>query len=341
MPCLNPQKRLNPHYLPNKSNDFCPPPLPSPLLKYIVFDCGQCYECRRKRCVQWRFRLIQEYNDFLRRRLPVHFVTFTFDDEHLESLRWRLYSSPKKADVYDCLEDVTDNDVCTYALHLFRDRYRKAYGHSLKHFFITERGEKKGRIHLHGILFGGRYKVFPYSNRYLKSSDLADLWSYGFITISSCNAKTINYCASYVTKVDFNFSDFKPKILPSPGVGYSYLTDSIIHWHRSYDNGKGALFHLTSSGHKIAMIRYYKLKIFTELERIQQQLDFLSSDRAYYFKGQMYCYLDYLLILAREFSRSVSLGLSPRPKNFVPYVSPSDQIRRLYNSVKFKSFSYA
>ena len=85
----------------------------------------------------------------------------------------------------------------------FLERCRKKTGKSLKHWCVTELGEEKGRIHLHGIFFGD------------KAAELvAEKWKYGNVFIGSyVNEKTINYISKYMLKDDLNNREFTGKIL--------------------------------------------------------------------------------------------------------------------------------
>ena len=49
-----------------------------------------------------------------------------------------------------------ENNIATLALRKFLERCRKKTGKSIKHWCVTELGEDRGRIHLHGIFFGNQ-----------------------------------------------------------------------------------------------------------------------------------------------------------------------------------------
>ena len=62
-------------------------------------------------------------------------------------------------------------------------KFNKYNGKSLKHWCVTELGEDRGRIHLHGIFFGNQAAEL-----------VIEKWRYGYVFIGNfVNEKTINY----------------------------------------------------------------------------------------------------------------------------------------------------
>ena len=62
-----------------------------------------------------------------------------------------------------------DNALAKKGMRLFLERWRKKYGKSVKHWFVSELGTKNTeRIHLHGILFTDKTK-----------QEIEDRWQYG------------------------------------------------------------------------------------------------------------------------------------------------------------------
>ena len=73
-------------------------------------------------------------------------------------------------------------------------------GKSLKHWCVTELGEDRGRIHLHGIFFGNQAAEL-----------VIEKWKYGYVFIGNfVNEKTINYISKYMLKDDLNNREFHP-----------------------------------------------------------------------------------------------------------------------------------
>ena len=125
-----------------------------------------------------------------------YFVTLTIDDENLEMLKSELEVKSVKGN---------ENNIATLALRRFLERCRKKTGKSLKHWCVTELGEDRGRIHLHGIFFGD------------KAAELViEKWEYEYVFIGNfVNEKTINYISKYMLKDDLNNREFTGKVLTS------------------------------------------------------------------------------------------------------------------------------
>lgn len=277
MPCLNPIYIKNKKYLPNKSNGGNPPPSPDIRLNRIAVPCGKCYECRRRRGSDWRFRLLHE---FAATNYPkMHFVTLTFSDESFATLYERLGSFDATA-------------IIKRSVRLFLERYRKKYGVSLRHFFVSELGEKTDRLHIHGIIMDCKCGFYKRGKWNVDIPLLASLWSYGHVFVGYCNAKTISYVTKYITKIDSAHPDFRSVLLVSPGFGASYANDDNIRIHHSFP---GFIWHVRSStGHPLAMPRYLKLKIFTEEELTERSLYLLDNPPDLIFRGHIYTdYDDY------------------------------------------------
>ena len=110
----------------------------------------------------------------------------TIDDENLEILKNELEVKSVKGN---------ENNIATLALRKFLERCRKKTGKSLKHWCVTELGEDRGRIHLHGIFFGNQAAEL-----------VIEKWKYGYVFIGNfVNEKTINYISKYMLKDGFMF----------------------------------------------------------------------------------------------------------------------------------------
>ena len=127
-------------------------------------------------------------------------------------------------------------------LRKFLERCRKKTGKSLKHWCVTELGEDRGRIHLHGILFGNN-----------ASELVIEKWKYGYVFIGNfVNEKTINYISKYMLKDDLNNREFT---FP-------------VNWKFNKYNGKNTReYYVFKNGTRAMMLRYYKDKIYSEEEK--------------------------------------------------------------------------
>lgn len=249
--CLYPVFIKNPKYKPNNKNKGKPPVCKDRRLLYIPVKCGCCIECRKEKQREWRVRLEEE----LRSNFG-YFITLTISEEKIKELeeytRLKWQENP--------------NEIATKALRLFLERVRKNTGKSIKHWFVTELGEKKDRIHLHGILFGQ------------KSAELAKKhWNYGFTFIGGyCNSRSINYMTKYMLKVDTKHPDFKQIVLASKGIGAGYMDRLDYLWQKQNYKNIDVATYTFRNGVKMAMPRYYKNKIFTEKEREKMWINNLN-----------------------------------------------------------------
>lgn len=200
--------------------------------------CGKCPDCKATRVFGWQFRLMQE----LKRSTHASFVTLTYDKAHLPYLGNRASLS-----VSDC--------------QLFFKRLRKRTpGQKIKYYLAGEYGGVSWRPHYHIILFNC---ANPY--------DVDKAWQMGSTHhVQDVNEATIGYTLKYINKPkrvpQYKDDPRKPEFsIMSKGIGLNYLTPQMCDWHhadlleRMYVNG--------SQGKKIAMPRYYKLKLYSAEQR--------------------------------------------------------------------------
>lgn len=249
--CLYPTFVKNPKYKPNKKNKGKPPVCKDRRLLYIPVKCGCCIECRKEKQREWRVRLEEE----LRTNFG-YFTTLTINQEEI-----------KKIESITGLEwEENPNEIATKAIRLFLERVRKDTGKSIKHWCVTELGEKKDRIHLHGVFFGQ------------KSAELIRKhWKYGFVFIGGyCNSRSINYMTKYMLKVDIKHPEFKQIVLASKGIGSGYMDRLDYLWQKQNYKNINVATYTFRNGTKMAMPKYYKNKIFTEEERNKMWINNLN-----------------------------------------------------------------
>ena len=240
--CLYPQYFKNPKYLPNKKNKGRPPICMDRRLLYIPAKCGCCIECRKEKQREWRVRLEEE----LRSNFG-YFTTLTISPEGIKEIEEKTGLKWEE----------NPNEIATKALRLFLERARKETGKSIRHWCVTELGEKKDRIHLHGIFYGQ------------KSAELIKKhWKYGFVFIGGyCNSRSINYMTKYMLKVDIKHPEFKQIVLASPGIGAGYMDRLDYLWQKQNYKKIEVATYTFRNGVKMAMPKYYKDKIFSEKEK--------------------------------------------------------------------------
>ena len=252
--CLFPRMIKNPKFRANKKNGGIVPVCIDKRLEYVPVGCQRCIECRKQKSRAWGIRLKEEIKSDNRGV----FVTLTFSNESYAELSKKI---DKKLEGYE-----RDNEITTYAMRHFLERWRKHEKTSVKHWFITELGHKgTENVHLHGIIWTD------------KKEKIVQRWGYGFVYLGySMNEKTINYCNKYMTKVDFEHREYMPKVLCSKGIGSNYMnrTDSSLN---KYKAGKTNETYRDKSGHKLNLPIYYRNKIYTEEEREKLWLEKLNK----------------------------------------------------------------
>lgn len=249
--CLYPTYVKNPKYKPNKKNKGKPPVCKDRRLLYIPTKCGCCIECRKEKQREWRVRLEEE----LRSNFG-YFTTLTISPEGIKEIEGKTGLKWEE----------NPNEIATKSLRLFLERVRKDIGKSIKHWCVTELGEKNDRIHLHGIFFGQ------------KSAELIRKhWKYGFVFIGGyCNSRSVNYMTKYMLKVDIKHPTFKQIVLASAGIGSGYLDRLDYLWQKQNYKNISVATYTFRNGTKMAMPKYYKNKIFTEKEREKMWINSLN-----------------------------------------------------------------
>lgn len=266
--CLYPKLIDNPKYRKNKKNGGKIPPLPlrngkpDERVKLVPVGCGKCLECRKKKARNWAVRLQEE----IRHSKNGKFVTLTFSNEALNELEEAVKrKSMNKIEGYDL-----DNAVATLGTRRYLERWRKKYGKSVKHWFITELGQTSTeRIHIHGIMWTD------------ETQDIKDIWKYGHVYIGDyVNNETINYIVKYVNKVDKIHKEYQSKILTSAGIGKKYVNREDAK-NNKYKGKKTKETYVTREGVKLGLPIYYRNKLYTDEERELLWLDKLDEKKRY------------------------------------------------------------
>lgn len=253
--CLYPILIKNPKYIPNKKNGYNPPQYTDKRTLLVPVGCGYCIECRKQKSREWQIRLQEEIKD----KINMTFVTLTFSEEELKKL--------KDESVNLQIHNKEENEIATIAVRRFLERWRKKYKKSIKHWLITELGhENTERIHLHGILFTN------------KIDEIAKIWQYGYIwTGEYVNNKTINYIVKYITKLDKDHPNYKPKILCSKGIGSNYF-NRIDHKNNRFNNENTIEYYQTPNGGKLSLPTYYRNKLYTDEQKEQLWIHKLNKN---------------------------------------------------------------
>lgn len=276
--CLYPKLVINPHYKANKTNKGIIPKCRDLRVKYIAVGCGKCLECRKQKAAQWRVRL---YDELRYNYKDIQFVTLTFSEDYLTELT---------------IEAGSEDAACKLAIKRFRERYRKQYGKSIKHWLVTERGGDNGRIHMHGFLW-------------CKREDVKKYWKYGYSFCGNfVNERSINYMLKYVTKYDY-INNYNGIILCSPGIGKKGIT-------RIYNYNRTEKIETTRlpNGQEVALPIYYRNHIFNRKQREKLWLSRLNKNERWVqgIKIKANDFERYRKILHTAQQRSNELGFGKR-----------------------------
>lgn len=227
---------------------------------YVNVPCRRCVNCVRSYMTYWRNRLLYEFEYMSSdARRNSYFFTLTFDTKYYRQIDFRSMDSTRSS------------------IHSFKrkfiDRIRKSSGSAPRHWIVTEYGERKGRLHLHGFFFDVNFDIH----------NLDRFWKYGLVDYSQMNENTIKYCTAYITKgnEDIILPPNKVQfVFCSPGIGKSYCDDPYnIRYHHPFPGVLNPVLQ-NSSQYLQSLPRYFKSKIFTDDERedMTQQFFLENSD---------------------------------------------------------------
>lgn len=198
----------------------------------IPAPCGKCPKCLQRRMTQWMLRLRMQEKS----AISAYFTTLTYDPQNVP----KGYTLVKK-DVQDFFKRLRYYHVAVHG------------NNTIRYYACGEYGSKHGRPHYHAIIYNADDRLIDRS------------WGKGDVLNASVTGASIAYVLKYMTK---------PRKIPrkgrirefslmSKGMGKAYLTPAVIKWHREHpDNCYARL-----DGHKVALPRYYKDRIYTDEER--------------------------------------------------------------------------
>lgn len=231
-----------------KDGKMCDTPffvLPKAGLEKVPVPCGRCPPCKLRRVNSWVFRMLQESKI----SSSSYFITLTYDTRFVP-ISQNGFMTLKKSDFQDYMK-----------------RLRKLNpNETLKYYAVGEYGTNNRRPHYHAILFNVS-----------DPDDIAKAWSLdgvpiGGVHVGKTTSDSIAYCMKYLDKMTgtklHDRDDRQPEFpLMSKGIGKNYLSDEIVNYHKADIT---RLFATKEGGHKIALPRYYREKIYSEKEMKQQ-----------------------------------------------------------------------
>ncbi|UYL83850.1 MAG: replication initiator protein [Wigfec virus K19_81] len=227
----------------------------------VLIPCKQCYICRRKKAREWRMRIAEDIKENQNAKI----VTLTFNTKSLK----KLAEECKGVEGYEL-----DNQICKRAVKLFRERWRKKYGKSPRHWLITELGHgETEHVHMHGIIWeDSRYKLED-----TLLNEIEKIWNYGFVgkgkkchetgrMINYVDASTANYFTKYVNKIDAMHPEYKQIILTSAGIGKAFLYSQKAKDNRYQGKETNQMYNVDNGG-VLPMPEYFRKKLYTEEQR--------------------------------------------------------------------------
>lgn len=271
--CINKKQILNRKYTMTKKNGGIVPVLRDRRQMYVMVPCGQCYVCKRKKAREWRMRLSED----LKVNKNAKVVLLTFSTESLrqitngEDLRGKKIGKPIELTGYEL-----DNEICRRAVKAFRERWRKKYGRSIRHWLITELGtdpKKTEHVHMHGLVW--------IDDRYIVEGDFMDeverIWAYGMLGRGRknwetgkwdnyINEKTASYFTKYVSKRDDLHKEYNQIILTSAGIGKAFLNSVEVDNNRFRGKETNQLYQVKDGG-ALPMPEYFRRKLYTDEQR--------------------------------------------------------------------------
>lgn len=266
--CLYSTLRRNQKYVPNQKNGGQWLPVKDERTKVVPVACGRCIECRKAIARDWQIRMLED----IRENKNGIMVTLTFSDESIKELTEIIKEEQG--------EGITgyelDNEIATLAVRRFNERWRKKHRKALRHWLVTELGHQgTENIHLHGIVWTDKPR-----------QDIIDKWNYGGGEYKGTwigkwvNEATVNYTVKYIHKVDADHKEYKPKILTSAGIGSAYLrrADSLRNKYKGEDTRE---YYVSRNGHKSALPKYYRNKIYTDEEKEELWIKKLNEEKRY------------------------------------------------------------
>ncbi|QXP08476.1 MAG: replication initiator protein [Arizlama microvirus] len=211
--------------------------LPKGATQSVPVPCGRCPPCKKRRVDGWVFRLQQEE----KRSSTARFITLTYGP----------HSLPISPNGWMTLDK---SDLQKY----FKRLRKLCPSVNVRYYACGEYGSKSKRPHYHAIVFN-----VPDDNMFYSAWSL-DGVPIGAVHVGQVSNNSIAYTMKYIDKSNFfAFHDKDDRVpefpLMSKGLGSNYVTPQIVDYHH---DDYSRLYLTTDGGHKIAMPRYYKGRIY-------------------------------------------------------------------------------
>lgn len=242
----------------------------------VAVGCGCCPPCKKRRVDSWVFRLLQEE----RRSRSSYFITLTYDTDSVPITPNGFMTLLKTDPAPRRGEPGYDKGYIRRGFPDFMKRLRRKTGlKDLKFYAVGEYGSNRKRPHYHAIIFNldplDFLELGKDDNGHMKyiNRKLAECWPFGVVDIGSVTGDSIAYTCKYIDKPktvpQHKNDDRLPEFsLMSRGLGDNYITQEIIDYHKA-DLTRNYL--TVPGGYKKAMPRYYRDRIFDEIDKAEQR----------------------------------------------------------------------
>lgn len=214
--------------------------------------CGRCPPCKTRKVQGWVFRLQQED----KRSFSSHFVTLTYDT-HSVPISENGFKTLKKSDLQNFFKRL--RLLCPTT--------------EVKYYAVGEYGDEHKRPHYHAIIFN----VLD-TTRFQKAWTL-DGKQIGNVHVGQVTNASIAYTLKYIDKKGYERKfaaddRLKEFAVMSKKLGENYLTDSIKKYHNADLNRN---YITLQDGHKIALPRYYRSKIYDNDTMREQTIHIITT----------------------------------------------------------------
>lgn len=239
----------------------------------IFVPCGKCARCLERRKAEWGFRMEVEMEE----SLTAYFVTLTYDPRTVPYTKYGNMTLTPHKDVTHKAKKGKNKGKSVVSDHLkeFMKRLRRHEERSgvtvekwrtglsaedkIKYYACGEYGEQRGRPHMHLIIYNA------------SEINIVKSWTLGDVHVVKANARTIGYVMKYLDK---RLGKEKVwKVTPefnrmSEGIGASYIAKN-KRWHKE---NLEIVYVTNKNGVKIPMPRYYRNRLFSDSEKLSQQV---------------------------------------------------------------------
>lgn len=243
--------------------------------------CGRCALCLKKRVNDWAFRLLNE----IKISSSACFITLTYDNDNLpidiftstyidyDTGEIKEYTYPQaylKKDDFQRFIKRLRKEVPKQPY--INKKGKTSYRSNIKYYACGEYGNNNTkRPHYHAV-------IFNLPQKYLNDiSHLENIWQNGIVHIGDCNVATIKYVCKYINKrLNKKNTTLPPEFaLMSKNIGINWLNNNIINFYKRKLTYKATM----QGGFQQSIPRYYKEKMFNEIELHKIKLEAITDQR--------------------------------------------------------------